>query len=191
MKHSLNLMSEKSWKREQMRRSVRLWSRALVVVMLLLSVVGIAKYRECQHDARLQAYAESGYEPTRQLKLENNRLRNQIQLIQTEERFSLALAEDRPVLSLIGLTTRAVTEQDGQIYLQQIEIEREAVVLEPSGPSTLSFTLGGLAVNQSAVTQLTDALREAGPFVAVEMSMNSPTIINKQSPQAFSIQCTN
>ncbi len=195
MKRSLNLMSEQAQKRGLLRSCLRLWSRVFAGVMLLLAVGGFAQWRICHLEQLKQESAEAEYEPIRQLKLENSRLRKQIALLQESENIPLQLAKHQPLLGLVGLATQAVAEQGGKVYLQQIEIEREPLVFEATRPSnaqpTLSFALTGISIDGSAVTRLTDSLREFGPFTDVELSTNNSSLAGKQVRQAFSIQCTN
>ncbi len=195
MKRSLNLMSEQARKRGLVRRCLRLWLRLFAGLMLLLTAVGFVQWRACHLEQLKQASAEAEYEPIRQLKLENARLQKQIKAFQEAERIPLELAKHQPLLGLVGLATQVVTEQEGKVYLQHMEIERDPLVLEPekhsAGQPILSFSLAGTSIDSSAVTRLADALRNFGPFADVELSTNKTSHIGKQALQAFSIQCTN
>ncbi|NOZ41149.1 MAG: hypothetical protein GXP24_13120 [Planctomycetes bacterium] len=195
MKRSLNLMSERAQKRGLRRGCLRLWTRIFSGVLFMLAVGGFTQWRLCHLEQVKQAAAEAEYEPIRQLKLENRRLRKQIAMLQKTERIPLELAKHQPLLGLVGLATQAVTKQDGKVYLQQIEIEREPLARETAnsshGQPTLSFALVGISIDGSAVTRLTDSLRELGPFVEVELITNHTSHVGKQVRQAFSIQCTN
>jgi len=191
MKRSLNLMSGPARKREQIRHCLRLWSRVLAGVICILSLWGFVKWQTCHREDLKQVSADSEYEPIRQMKLKSKRLSKQIESIQSTERIPLALSKHQPLLSLIGLATQAVAEHDGKLYLQQIEIERDPVRQETASEPALTFSLEGVAVDSSAVTQLADSLREIGSFATVELSTDKATRVGKQEQQAFSIQCTN
>jgi len=191
MRRSLNLMSERARKREQLRRCLRLWSRLLAGVGLLLGIWGFSKWRVCYQEVARQDSVESEYEPIRQLRFESSRLTKQIDTLTSSERIPLALANQQPLLSLIGLATQAVAKHDGRVYLRQIAIEREPLPQESARQPALRFDLQGFAFDNNAVTQLADVLREVGPFAAVELTTNKPSGAVAEAQQVFSIQCTN
>ncbi len=191
MKRSLNLMSERSQKRNALRNCIRLWSRAFVVTTLFLTIVGVAKWRACAHVHAKQLSAENEYEPIRQLKLENGRIRKQIKSLRDTEKVSLELANHQPLLGLIGLAARAVGAQEGKLFLLHLEMEREPLPLDTDDASTLEVTFEGVTVDSGAVTSLADSLRELGPFATVELSSNATTHEGKQANQMFTIQCAN
>ena len=191
MRRSLNLMSERARKREQLRRCLRLWSRVLAGVVLLLGIWGFSKWRVCYQEVERQASVESEYEPIRQLRFVSNRLTKQIDTLTSAERIPLALANQQPLLSLIGLATQAVAEHDGRVYLGQIVIEREPLPQESARQPALRFALEGFAIDGNAVTQLAAVLRDVGPFAAVELTTNQQSGAAAQAQQVFSIQCTN
>jgi len=194
MKRSLNLMSEGSRKRGQLRSCLRLWSRILAIVLCVLTVSGLAQWKICHTKKIQQDFAETEYDPIRQLKKENGQLRKQIASIEEAERIPLELAKQQHLLSLIGLASQAVAEQEGNVFLQQIEIERDPLSRLSAGQSIgqpiLSFALEGISINRTAITQLAEALRERGPFTAVELSTGQVSYVGKQALQAFSIECT-
>ncbi len=195
MKRSLNLMSERSRKRGQVRRCMRLWTRIAVAVLLLLTAAGVMQWHSSYLERMKRDSSESEYEPIRRMKLENARLQKQLTSLQEAERIPLELAKHQPLLGLVGLATQAVALQDERIYLQQIEIERVPLLLETTKQakirSTLSLAIEGFSVDSTAITRLADSLREKGPFTDVELSTNKTSRVGKQAKQAFAIRCTN
>ncbi len=191
MKRSLNLMSERSRKRGQARNCLRLWPRILTAVMLVLTLGGFAQWRTCHAEKLKQDASEAKYEPIRRLKSGNKRLRKQIATLEEAERIPLELAKHHPLLGIVGLATQTVAEQDQNLYLQQIMIRREPLVLDPTKKSELSFAIKGLSIDSTAITRLADSLRETGSFAEVKLSTSKTSRVGKQAKQAFSIQCTN
>ncbi len=196
MKRSLNLMSERSRKRGQARNCLRLWTRIFAGLLLVLTATGFAQWQVCHQEQQKRAAAEAEYDPIRELQAENRRLQKQIDSLHEAERIPLELAKHRPLLGLIGLATQAVAAQDGKIYLRQLEIEREPLVLkkaqnEKARKSKLRFALEGNSADSTAVTRLADTLRKTGPFADVKLSTNKVSHVGKQAQQAFAVQCTN
>ncbi len=191
MKRSLNLLSERSRKRNQLRRSMRLWARVLCVVMLLTSIVGITKWRACSKAHAEQVAVEAEYEPIRQLKIENGRLRKQIAELEKAEIIPLKLAVHEPLLALMGVASQVVREQQQSAYLNQLEIEREPLALEPNERSLVTVHVEGVSMDKSSAEQIASSIRELGPFARVDLKTRDLAISNAQQQLAFSIECTN
>lgn len=190
MKKSLNLMSEKSRKRAELRSCLRLWSHVLVFTLAILSLIGVAQWRLLLHGQSTLASAEAEYEPVRELKKENGRLHKQIKTIEAAERIPLELSRDEPLLSLLTLASQAISHQDGSVYLEKVEIERGPLVADADEHPELTFEIQGVSVDGTAVTSLTDTLRQMGPFASVELNLSDVLRANGQE-QSFSIQCAN
>lgn len=195
MKRSLNLMSERARKRKLVRSSLRIWSRVVMLVLIVLAVSGLMQWNNCHQEEINRESAEADYQPIRQLKIENGRLKKQIAAILEGERIPLELAKHQPLLSLIGLATRGVAEQRGKLFLTHLEIERDPLPNLPSKQtsrqSNLTFVLDGITANSAAVTQLADLLRTSGPFAEVEQSTKKSTPDKTNLRQDFTVQCTN
>jgi len=191
MKKSLNLMTARSQQREQIHRCLRVWTRAVAVAFLVLSIVGFAKYRTCRQEEQRQAAAEAEYEPVRQLKIENSRLTKGIESLESSEWLALALAKQQPLLSLIGFATQAVAEQGNRVYLKQVDIERDISLPNVAATSKLSFSLEGEANQAEAIKLLANTLRDTGPFANVELETVDKATAALRVEQPFSIQCTN
>ena len=191
MKHNLNLMSERARKQEQIRNCVRTWLRILSVVVVVLTVFGLFDYRDCRLKATDHELAEAEYEPTLQIKRENVRLRKEIEAIEQEEQLLLALSKEQPVISLLGLVTETVAKHEGDVYLQQLEIERTPLALEEQDLSTLRFAIQGMAKESVLATQFADSLREIGFFAEVQLDVKASTAKSNPARPTFSIECTN
>lgn len=191
MKSSLNLMSEHSQKRVQVRRSLRLWSRLILAVVIVLAVRGTMQWQKYSTEGQRQTVAELDYEPLEKLEKESVKLRKQINQFQETERVALALSKEEHVLGLIGLVSQAIAESDDNIYLQQIEIQRDPLALASTNSPNLIFTLSGSTIDSVAVKTLEDNLRKLGPFDAVDLKTSPATRLGKITQQSFSLKCTN
>ena len=67
---------------------------------------------------------EAKYKPVRLLIQENTQLRDEIDLLQKQERIPLTLAKHQPLLGLIGLATQAVSEH-GRLGLSPTNRDRK------------------------------------------------------------------
>ena len=191
MKKSLNLMSAQACKHEQIRCCLRLWTRLLATVLVCLVLCGAVLGHSHHTEQSKLELVEAKYKPVRLLIQENTQLRDEIDLLQKQERIPLTLAKHQPLLGLIGLATQAVSEHGDSVYLQQIEIERDPLAESAADGPTLTFLLSGISLDSTAPKQLVNTLHELGPFTTVDFQINKTTRVGNQSLQAFTIHCTN
>lgn len=191
MRRKLNLMSLKSHKRRKIRCCVRLWSRLLAAVACLVIAIGLWQWRTFSQVQARRESAEAEYEPVRKLKIENVRLRKQIAELEQVETIPLKLAEQQPLLGLVGLATQAVSERGNSLYLTQLEIERPPLTLDAKQSSELSVALYGVSLDNASAQQLSDWLRTTKLFSNVEIQTNEKLATGQLPRRAFSIQCTN
>lgn len=191
MRSTINLMSPRSHKRRKIRRCVRLWSRLLAAVVGLVIAVGLWQWRTYSQVQVRRESAEAEYEPVRKLKIENVRLRKQIAELEQVETIPLKLAEQQPLLGIVGLANQAVSEQGGSLYLTQLEIERPPLTLDAEQSSELSVAIYGVSLDNASAQQLSDWLRTTMLFSDVEIQTNEKLATGQLPRRAFSIQCTN
>jgi hypothetical protein len=101
----------------------------------------------------------------------------------------LTLAEHQPLLGLLTMAGQLVQQQDNQVYLSHIQIERDPLAVELTDRSQLQLGLEGVALDGEALTGFADTLRLAGLFDSVELERRGPPAAGTQ--QTFSIQCAN
>ncbi len=188
MSRHLNLMSAQARKHETARRCRRLWSKILVVVLLLLTPAGASKWWNCYRAKQLRTAASSQYEPIRQLKIENTRMKSRITAIRTNERAALALSVEKPVLALVGLASSAIAGRAGDVYLEQLEIEQDPIALGPS-PTVATLALQGAGRDSRAIAELADSLRAAGTFDEVEVNTTEINGPRGELIHTFTIEC--
>jgi len=133
---------------------------------------------------------EALYEPIRALKTENAQLQKKIETLREQERIPLALSREKPVTVLLGLVGKAVADENGQVYLQQLDLQQDALASAASSEPTASIVLKGVGLHGAAVTKFVDSLRTALPFTAVELASTQAVEVNQQTRQTFTIRCS-
>lgn len=189
MKHHLNLMSQPARHREALRRVVRLWSQVTASVVLVLVPVGLATWWRCDDARRRQAVASAQYEPIRKMKNENDALKKQIESLLTQERVPLVLSRRQPVLSLVGLASRAVAEEGGTVYLEQLALEQSSQIENAANGTRSTCVLEGIGRDVRGVSQLADRLRTDGPFTHVGLETDETNRPGAENVQQFTIHC--
>lgn len=190
MKRSLNLMSARAHQRNVIRKCIGFWSRLLLGLLVVLTGLGIAKWRICDAEAQKQASAEQEYEPSRQMKTEAARLRQQLELLRNSERVTLVLAKQEPLLSLIGLASSSLGEHQEEIHLLEVSCERETFPGKNLNSPQLHFVLEGTSREELPVDEVVKTLESHRLFSSVKLSRQSQVAVSEANPHLFSIECT-
>lgn len=187
MKRHLNLMSPQARRSSVVRRARRRWACVLAVVFLALLPFGATRGWRYYRVERRRAAACAEYDPIRQLRAENSRMREQIKALESSQRLLLSLAENKPVVALLGTAAEAVAEQGGAVYLKQLELEQGSLTGDQSTDSALA--LEGDARNTRAVEQFVELLKSRGPFRNVDFSANETSDESGQRLYHFTVEC--
>jgi hypothetical protein len=189
MKRHLNLMSERARKREDGRRAWRVWAQVVAVLVLVLTPTGLVRWYSCNRAEQHSLAADLQYKPTRQLRADSGRLKQQIEQFRTDERVALALAVERPALALMGLVSRAVAERKGSVYLDVLELQQSPLVTDAPSGQKATFVLGGTGRDALSVTKFADMLRNNGPFSRVDVQTEITDKPGADNVPAFEIEC--
>ncbi len=190
MKRHLNLMSSQARVRETVRWRTRQWLRVLAVVGLFLAQLGIIQWWRCDQEWEQLDVYEAQYEPFRQMKSENKKVQRQIETILDRERIPLALAKERPVVTLLGTISKAVVESQRLVYIKQLDFHQDILPTGTTNELVGDMVIEGVGIDGKAVAQLTESLRHAVPFADVKLTSTETVDTENQRMQAFTIQCS-
>jgi hypothetical protein len=101
----------------------------------------------------------------------------------------LALADDPPVVSVVGLLAQTLGRAEGSAYVQKLQLDRKPLS-DSSAGSRSSLSIDGVTADGTASAGLTNLLRDAMPFRQVELSKSEATKLNQVPAHAFSIKCS-
>lgn len=189
MKTHLNLVPEKSHKRNQMRRCVRVWIRVILACSLLISIAGIAQWKLFSRERERLASIEAEYEPIRQLKIENGRMRKQLSELQESEGFALKLAKDQPLLGMIALPSEAAAANSNSIYLKRVEIVHTPIGISDDIGNEIELSIDGVSIDKKSAELFANSLRESQAFRTVNVKSGAFTTVGQQSHHLFHIEC--
>ncbi len=189
MKRHLNLMSSKACMHEKVRRCSRFWLRTLTATLLVLLYFGLAQWWVYQQESERRDALEVQYEPFRQFKVENAKVRKKTELLLAQEQVPLRLSEETPVAALFGLVGRVVASGEGQIHLEGLQMTHDPLATSAKGPRSRAVVLEGIGMHSKAVTEFANALRTKIPFTSVELASTEAVEINQTIRQAFTIEC--
>ena len=184
----VNLMSHRARLRQSFQDRMKLWLRALVIVVSAVGIHALVTWWPL-YAQRLDLEAlEQHYQPLQEKKFAIGKLMKRIAT--TEEHFGLeiAISEDTPVLTLIGLLGESVSESQGQVFLENIDYQLKGSILNPA-ESSEQVIITGIGADPWAVQALTESLRTALPSSLIEVRESETIEINRKQMQSFRIDC--
>ena len=185
----VNLMTRRAKVRQLLRDRMRLWSRVVAAVIVGLVLHSLVTWWPVRSQSQRVELLETQYEPLREMKLDVGRLSRELIATRTNYRDELVLADTTPVLSLLGVVSRAIEQSDGQLFLEDIHYEQTNSALS-GGQLQEQLSLEGISADTLAVQALVERLREALPFATVELRNTEAIEVNRHPMQAFFLDCT-
>ncbi|MEO8493609.1 MAG: PilN domain-containing protein [Planctomycetota bacterium] len=186
MKTYLNLMPMRYRRGQVIRRRLTqwfvLWSLAIGCTLLL----GWSQWSQYQAGAKKLASLRVRYEPIEAMKGNVAGLRERIDALQRRESLALSLADERSMLGLVGLLSRASQACAGRISIGQMNLARSGT----SQPATSVLTLTGVAVDDIAVSRFASELRQSKAFVGVDLKSTGATTVGDVEARAYTMECT-
>lgn len=187
MKSSLNLLPFEYRVRELVRRRLLQWSLVWVACAVTAFGVWWLKQSRCRAAGQALEAAERSYLPLERLIRESETMRTELEQLHAKGTVLGRLLDERPVLTLIGLTSQSARQCNGRLVVRNMLFERREEPLdiddrkaktrqndksESATEKTETWalvTLKGEAADNVAVAQFVVSLRDSGLFRRVEL----------------------
>jgi hypothetical protein len=169
---------------------MRQWSRILAAVVGLLVLHASITWWPVHVSSQQRALLETQYGPLRQMKTTNKKLAALIASTLDQSKLELALSQQTPVLTLVGLVSQAVSDGDGTIFVEQIAYSQNDDSGETEGGALTQLALEGFSADPVAVEQLAKSLRTALPFADVRLEPIESIELNSYPMKTFQIECS-
>jgi hypothetical protein len=186
MKTHLNLMPMPYRRRNLIRRCLRRWSLVWLLAVFVLSLLAWTQWSQYRSgvvrlESRLREYA-----PIQELADETEQIQKRLGELQQREALSLSLADERSMLSLLGVLSHAAKSSGGQIAIAGLRFERRGDRPQQKN----SVTLNGVAVDDFSVARFAAELREANAFSRVELKSTGDATVGKRNARTYSLECS-
>jgi hypothetical protein len=188
MMASINLMSLQAQRHSCIRTRIRQWTCILLVVSGVLGLLTLERYFAYRSSMHQQLALEADYEPIKELKVANKSLTKQIEAIKNEEQFVLALSDQEPILTLLGLVGKSIADGQEHVFLQKIEVNNLGLAGGPPSEKKTMLDLTGVANNDAEVKHFAELLQAAVPFGKVDVSSSNERRFKTQVMQDFILQ---
>ena len=192
MSQILNLIPDTFRRRNMVRRAIWRWGGACIAV----AVAGLACCAPAWWELRsLRArvdHAEGECRGVRLLLADADRLKKRLRTAeQRTTRYDFARETHLP-LSMIGIVSREVRALKGRLKIDDFDfrqVNSPASNSETQWRRRVNVVLSGYSRDDSAISQLVDALRRTGHFAEVELKSTSRVGGTKSDGRRFQLHC--
>ena len=194
MQTYVNLLPTRTAVATLLLRRVRQWSFVALSALSLVVVGSIVEWKRVESiQVRLkQLENQAGPLPT--LEREVDHMQQQLDQCNARATLAAQLVDDRSMLSLIGLVSRAAHESAGKVCVRQLSVE----TVSASGQRGLGVTgnvslrklqLEGLGEDNLSVARFVAALRESRAFHEVQLKASESTQKNDRKFRNYQLEC--
>ena len=191
MKNSLNMLPLVYRRRVVRRRCVRAWVlvSGIVTASLVVWYVSERSYFELL-TSRLRV-VQTEYSPVQSMEEAVNGVRKQLDELQTRETIALELAENQPVLTLVGVVSQAAARTGGQIGVAEMTLLRSSFLEKGQHPgkSKNVVTLQGKGLDNVAIAKFLAGLRDSGIFRTVELRSSGIQPTSLDQHRSYKVEC--
>lgn len=186
MRTHLNLMPMTYRRRQLIRRRLWQWSVMWVFAMVVLSLAAWTQWSQYQRGVARLSARQREYQPIEQLGKEVAEIERRIDDLQQREALSLNLADERSMLSLVGVLSDAAKSSGGQVSIQNMQFDRRG----DGAAETNSVVLRGVAVDDFSVARFAARLRDRKAFSNVELKSTGDVKVGDIDARTYSLECS-
>jgi len=166
-----------SFRRRQMAQSrTRQWICLWSIGMLLMSGYAwtqVQTYNSSRHELAMR---REQFRPIEKMERDADDLQNQIDDLKKRELLALKIANDRPLVQLVGLVSQTA-KKSGGIVVHKFEI---STAQSDSDPQRRTLTMEGLGMDGASVTRFLKGLRDSKMFVRVDLNSTENSAKNER-----------
>jgi Tfp pilus assembly protein PilN len=186
MKTHLNLMSMSYRRRYLIRRRLSQWGLLWSLSIAMLSLLMWAQWSQYHAGMARLGSLRREYEPIAVLQTDIDRIRQRLDDLQRRESLSLVLADERSLVTLVGVLSEAAQNCGGRVCIDSLNLDRRA---SSEGVNNV-LTLNGVATDDIAVSRFTTALRDRQTFAHVELKSTGSGKVGDLSARTYSLECS-
>jgi hypothetical protein len=194
MSACINLLPSRVRRFQALKTAIRVWLLVwLSLVAVTIAMIAMELSRLNRISAQRQKLEAVGAECT-EMEQDIARMQRRLTALQQREQSALALAADRPVLTLLGTVSRAARACDDKLYLKHLSLRRATLTSVAAGKAAPAKTpstavLDGIAASNLHISRFAACLREAGVFSRVDVKSSVEKSQKDLSVLEFRIEC--
>lgn len=192
MKRDVNLLPQSYSRRQTARVWLVQWGAAWLAFALLIGGVYGVRQRDLNRQRTWLVALESDYAPLRKRAMEVAATKIRIEELTRHESLALTLADEQPMLTLVGVLSQAARQCDGEVsiqYLQLVPAPVQGGRSEGHSPAKL-LSIKGVGVNNLAVARFVASLRDCQVFDAVGLTSAGGSTQKGDPSCVYHLECT-
>ena len=190
MKSHINLIPLNNQLRQLVWRRSCQWAVVVCAVLGLSLLGGWIQWRHSLAEETRQRLLIQQALPMRKLQKQVEQTRLQMDELKQHDKLRLVLAGERPMITLVGLVSRAAAQCDSRVSVQRLAVQQRQSVLTEKTNSVDLLELEGIAVNHLDVTRFVAALRDSRVFQQVQLKYSESQKQNQIEAQRYRVECT-
>lgn len=169
MRTMINMLPP-SYRRKQMLRNRA--SQWVAVIAAMLAVGWVWHWLEMREQAQLTQQLDvlsREHAPTRTMLQQIVDMRRQLKELDQHEAVAKELESQRNALTLLGVISDTAQQTGGRLRITKLELNNFQQTSGPNPAATSGLMLAGVALDNPAVAELMEGLKESGLFRKVDL----------------------
>ena len=187
----LNLLPTQYRRRQIVLKRVWQWSVVWGVALVLALTLGWFRAADCRKLSRDLELLEAKFSRVKNTQQELRAAQKELQQLEQREALVLELSQRRPMLSLLGILSKAAQQCDGTVSIRHITWETESGNTRgaAAGEPQPLLTLQGVGLNNLWVAQFASALRKNDVLREVQLKSTEQQIVNDKVAHGYQLEC--
>ena len=194
MQTYVNLLPTRTAVTALLLRRVRQWSFVALSALFLVVVGSILEWKRIESIQAKLKRLENQVAPLPILQREVDHMQQQLDQCNARATLAAQLVDDRSMLSLIGLVSRAANESAGKVCVRQLSVETVSAPgrRDPGAAGNVSLRklqLEGLGEDNLSVARFVAALRGSRVFYEVQLKASEWTQQDDRKFRNYELEC--
>ncbi len=194
MNTHVNLLPLGFRRRQLLATRLRAWAVIWTVAALAFGLAGWWCWTNSRAARDQLARLQRENAPVDDLKSEIVTMRAKLEAMQSRERATIRLADNRSMLTLLGRISQSAQACAGYVSVQQLRLEEKQQPPSGSKSDAASAThvvvLTGVGADQLAVAQFAANLRDAVIFRQVQLKSTGAVKLGDVDARAYTLECS-
>ena len=187
----LNMLPVRYRRQQLLVRRLRQWAPVWIATLFVAAGIGWFQASECRSlSMQLRSY-EGRLAQVKQSQSDLAAMRSELEGLRGREALVLELSEQRPVLTLLGLVSRAARECDGNVFVTRLAFGTDATTRNrQENPDQAGvLTLEGVGLDNLSIARFAAAIRSNDIFQDVKLRSTGEQTIEGKLARSYIIEC--
>lgn len=194
MKSHINLLPTRTMINLRIARCIRQWLVVAGCTLAVIIVATVIQWKRLESSGVELIRLKSSAAPLRQLENEINAMQQQLEQWNTRASLAAQLVDQRTMLSLLGLVSRATEKVNGTVCVHHFSVQPLGLAprhefIHDQGSTLRKLKLHGVGQDNVSVAQFMAALRESQAFHDVQLKSTETAQQESLSLRNYQVEC--